>query len=105
MRAPSGLLLALALALAACGSNDQTPPHGAHESPSSAQAPAPVITKRALPAAIRLAKDLVMAPVGYDRRGCVIYQMESQSRPALQSAFYRTRAGDFSTIEEEAACT
>jgi hypothetical protein len=46
-----------------------------------------------------------MAPIGRDQRGCVVYQLEFQSRPAMQSVFYRTRAGDFSTIEEEAACT
>ena len=46
-----------------------------------------------------------MQPVGRDARGCVQYRMQSKRRPALEALFYRTRAGDFSTIEEEAACT
>jgi hypothetical protein len=102
MNAKLALCVQTALCLAACGSGD-TPPHGPRETPQNFTPAAPIA--RALPATERLAKDLVMAPIGHDQRGCVIYQLESQSRPALRSAFYRTQAGDFSTIEEEAACT
>ena len=98
MRIRIGLIASAALLLTACGSNDEPPPHVAREVPW----PAP---QRALPASEQLASDLVMAPIGRDQRGCVVYQLESQSRPAMQSVFYRTRGGDFSTIEEEAACT
>ena len=90
------LLLALAATLAACagagGSGDQS-------APSEARAVGP------LPAAETLDADLVMAPIGRDARGCVQYRMQSTRRPAVQAVFYRTAAGDFSTIKEEAACT
>lgn len=59
----------------------------------------------ALPAAERLDADLVMVPVARDGRGCVQYRLQSDRRPRLEALFYRTRAGDFSTIEAEAACS
>jgi hypothetical protein len=98
VRVRIGFVACVTLLLAACGSSDEPPPHAAREVPW----PAP---QRALPASEQLASDLVMAPIGRDQRGCVVYKLESQSRPAIQSVFYRTHGGDFSTIEEEAACT
>jgi len=98
MRVHIGLIASAAVLLKACGSSDGPLPLAAREVPW----PAP---QRAPPASVQLASDLVMAPIGRDQRGCVVYQLEFQSRPAMQSVFYRTRAGDFSTIEEEAACT
>ena len=98
MRIRIGLVASAALLLPACGSSDAPQADAAREVPR----PAP---QRALPASEQLASDLVMVPIGRDQRGCVVYQLESQSRPAMQSVFYRTRGGDFSTIEEEATCT
>ena len=60
---------------------------------------------QSLPAAVTLGQDLHMVPVARDGRGCVQYRVQSQSRPRIEAVFYRTRAGDFSTIEAEAACT
>ncbi len=98
MRVRIGVIASAAVLLTSCGSSDAPPPLAAREVPW----PAP---QRALPASVQLASDFMMAPIGRDQRGCVVYQLEFQSRPAMQSVFYRTRGGDFSTIEEEAACT
>ena len=98
MRVRIGVIASAAVLLTSCRSSDAPPPLAAREVTS----PAP---QRALPASVQLASDTIMAPIGRDQRGCVVYQLEFQSRPAMQSVFYRTRGGDFSTIEEEAACT
>lgn len=90
-----GIGLAAALALAACTASGD--PQPTRFSPATAAGP--------LPHAEQIGEDLVMAPVGRDPRGCVQYQVRSNTRPTLQAVFYRTRAGDFSTIKEEAACS
>jgi len=93
--AGTGLAGLLALALSGCagGQAGRTASVDRSESP------------RALPAAEQLADDLYMVPIARDGRGCVQYRMQSDRRPRLQALFYRTGAGDFSTIEAEAACT
>lgn len=100
--------LATALLAAACVANP--PPPAKTDRTAKASVRAEPDTKverpaRPLPAAEKLDKDLVMAPFARDARGCVMYRMQSKNRPGLNAVFYRTRAGDFSTIEEEAACT
>lgn len=89
----SYIALAGALALAAC----TTSGGGGAAVRTNASTP--------LPAAERLDSGLMMVPVARDGRGCVQYRLESERRPRLDALFYRTRAGDFSTIEAEAACT
>ena len=95
----TGLIFALvasaAIALGGCAgaaSSSRT----AHTAPAAAQP---------LPAAEKLGQDLLMVPVARDGRGCVQYRMQSARRPRIEAVFYRTHAGDFSTIEAEAACT
>mgnify|MGYP003700712391 CR=1 FL=1 len=88
------LAIALGASLAGCASGSAPVPS---DIPAGAAG--------ALPAAEVLDTDLWMIPVARDTRGCVQYRMHSESRPSLAAVFYRTRAGDFSTIEEEAACT
>ena len=92
--------IVIGLALAGCASDAARAPMAAPP-PPVAQAEAP----RPLPAAERLGDDLVMVPVARDGRGCVQYQMIAEREQPLSAVFYRTYAGDFSTIEEEAACT
>ncbi len=98
-RAGGASLVLILLNLAACGGGSDG---SAYRAPPP-RAPAPV--HGALPAAVSLDNDLHMVPVARDGRGCVQYRMSSPSRPELDALFYRTEAGDFSTIEEEAACT
>lgn len=100
MRSNFGLALAaaVALTLGACAGG------GDGNAPSTAVQSAPQPTGP-LPESVSLAQDLKMVPIARDRRGCVLYRMQSERRPNLDALFYRTQAGDFSTIEEEAACT
>ena len=88
------IAVAGALALAACTTNGGGGPAAVRTNASTP-----------LPAAERLDAGLMMVPVARDGRGCVQYRLESERRPRLDALFYRTRAGDFSTIEAEAACT
>ena len=103
--------LGLGLLLAACGATSGGEIDGQSRQAEIAPAriaPAPAERRpvaRALPAAERLGDDLVMAPVSRDARGCVQYRMMTERRSAPTALFYRTNAGDFSTIEEEASCT
>ena len=99
-RRRTGLTLLATIALAGCaagsgGSGSNATSNGAQEARFGGP----------LPAAETLGDDLIMRPIGRDARGCVEYEMQSKRRPALNAVFYRTRAGDFSTIKEEAACT
>jgi len=91
----TGLAGLLALALSGCAGAQAGRTAGADRNDGA----------RALPAAEQLADDLYMVPIARDGRGCVQYRMQSDRRPRLQALFYRTQAGDFSTIEAEAACT
>lgn len=94
-RVRAGAGLVIALLLAGCGGSAPPP---------RAEQPPPRVPQY-LPMSEELAAGLVMAPIGWDARGCVQYLMETRSQPQLRSIFYRTHSGDFSTIEEEAACT
>lgn len=107
-RLTTALCGGLCALLAACsgGGSDRAARRSGVVAPPPRVQPAPQRLYRAsLPAREELARDLVMVPISWDARGCVQYRMESAARPALRSIFYRTRAGDFSTIKEEAACT
>jgi len=86
------LVFGMALCLGACASTG-----GAGTSAAE--------TQRPLPASVQLDHDLLMEPIARDARGCVQYRMRSARRPSITALFYRTHAGDFSTIAEEAACT
>lgn len=97
MRATAFAAIAVPLLLAGCGGGEPLPPPRAEQ-------PTPSVT-RYLPVSEQLAVGLVMAPFGWDPDGCVQYQLETPSQPQLKSVFYRTQAGDFSTLREEAACT
>ncbi len=90
--------LALALLVAGCA-GDGAAPKAARDSGAESR------MASSLPSAEQLGQDLLMVPVARDGRGCVQYRMESENRPRVQAVFYRTHAGDFSTIRGEAACT
>ena len=97
------LILVLGLLAAGCSSTQPEPPVSSE--PKKLRLVAPKLVASPLPGAENLAPDLLMIPVARDGQGCVEYRMQSKSRPNLDAVFYRTNAGDFSTIQEEAACT
>lgn len=101
----AGIAAVVSLVAAACASapTEQRPASVSVSPPPRVSTPAPPM--RPLPAAETLAQGLKMVPVARDARGCVQYRMQSATRPSLAKMFYRTNGGDFSTIEEEAACT
>jgi hypothetical protein len=93
--------IAIGLLLAGCASD--APPTGSRQAQEFRQDRQ--LQMQPLPAAEFLSQDLRMVPVARDGRGCVQYRLESEARPGLNALFYRTVAGDFSTIKEEASCT
>jgi hypothetical protein len=102
-RGRTRIILVLGLLAAGCSSSQSTSP--TNMAPAELRPVAPKLISAPLPGAESLAPNLLMTPVARDGQGCVEYRMQSDSLPNLEAVFYRTNAGDFSTIQEEAACT
>lgn len=77
----------LALSLAGCVTSQSEPPGGLSE-----------------PHVERLGQYLYMVPVARDKRGCVVYLVESPFRRDDRSLYWRIGKGNFTTDPAAARC-
>ena len=80
-------LAILALALAGCVTDQAGPPGGL-----------------STPHVERLGQYLYMVPVARDKRGCVVYVVESPLRRGDRSPYWRVGKGNFTTDPKAARC-